>query len=140
MAQLTELQEKVINQLGYDKLDNEAASTLKDVLNYGANVGFSGFIYYYDTCQFFEENENLILNTLIEERESLGYNSLTEMLKSFRCFEDVEAYDIERFLINPNDGSNEEETTLKNGLSWYALEHVAFELEEEISNILDNEE
>ena len=33
MTNLTELQQRVIEQLGYDELDKESAQTLKDIAN-----------------------------------------------------------------------------------------------------------
>lgn len=142
MSNLTELQQAVINQLGYDELNKDVASELKNIANYGIDGGFTGFIYYSETCQFFDDNKELIMAQLLEDRCSIGYSSITEMLSSFKCFEGIDTYNIEQFLINPDDESNEYETTLKNGLAWYAAETVAYQLDEEIENILndDNEE
>ena len=138
MEKLTELQQRVIEQLsGESELNQNNASTLRDVANHGADAGFVGFTYYSDTCNFFDDNKDLIMKQLLEDRASIGYSSLTEMLSSFRCFKDVDTYDIEAFLINSNDESNEEQTTLKNGLAWYALESVAWQLEEQIEEILE---
>lgn len=137
MENLTELQKAVINQLGYDTLDVDAANELSNVMRGGANAGFTGFIYYNETCKFFEDNKELIMAQLLEDRWSIGYTSLTEMLSSFNCLKDVDTYNIEQFLINSDDESNEDETTLKNGLSLYALETVAYQLENEIENILN---
>ena len=138
MENLTELQKRVIEQLsGESELDQDNASTLKDIASYGADAGFVGFTYYSDTCKFFDDNKDLIFEQLLDDRTNIGYNSLTEMLSSFRCFKDVDTYDIEAFLINSEDESNEEQTTLKNGLAWYALESVAWQLEEQIEELLE---
>ena len=138
MEKLTELQQRVIEQLSDEsELNQDNASILKDVANHGADAGFSGFIYYNETCKFFDDNKDLIMEQLLEDRANIGYNSLTEMLSSFKCFKDVDTYDIEAFLINSEDESNEEQTTLKNGLAWYALESVAWQLEEQISEVLE---
>ena len=137
MEKLTELQKRVIEQLsGESELNKENASTL-NIASYGADAGFVGFTYYSDTCKFFDDNKDLIFEQLLEDRANVGYNSLTEMLSSFRCFKDVDTYDIEAFLINSDDESNEEQTTLKNGLAWYALESVAWQLEEQFEEILE---
>ena len=138
MEKLTELQQRVIKQLsGESELNQNNASTLRDVAIHGADARFSGFTYYSDTCKFFDDNKDLIMKQLLKNRVSVGYSSLTEMLSSFRCFKNVDTYDIEAFLINSNDESNEEQTTLKNGLAWYALESVAWQLEEQIEEILE---
>ena len=139
MKNLTDLQQRVIEQLsGENELNEDNASTLKDVANYGADAGFVGFTYYSDTCKFFDDNKELIFKQLLDDRVNIGYNSLMEMLSSFRCFKDVDTYDIETFLINSDDESNNEQTTLKNGLAWYALETVASQLEEQIDKVLES--
>lgn len=137
---LTELQQRVIEQLGYDDFNKEVASELKNIANYGIDGGYTGFIYYNETCQFFEDNKDLIMAQLLEDRWSIGYSSLTEMLSSFKCLDGVDAYHIEQFLINSDDESNEDETILKNGLAWYAAETVAYQLEEEIEAVLSESE
>ena len=139
MKNLTELQQKVIEQLsGESELNKDNTSTLKNIANYGADSGFVGFTYYYDTCKFFDDNKELIFKQLLDDRLNIGYSSLTEMLSSFRCFKDVDTSDIEAFLINSDDESNNEQTTLKNGLAWYALETVARQLEEQIEKVLES--
>lgn len=138
MEQLTELQQRVIEQLsGESELNEDNASTLNDIARYGADSGFNGFIYYSDTCKFFDDNKDLIMEQLLEDRINMGYSSLTEMLSSFKCFKDVDNYNIEAFLIDSDDESNEDQTTLKNGLAWYALESAAWQLEEQIEKVLE---
>ena len=139
MENLTELQQRVIEQLsGESELNEDNISTLKDVASYGADAGFVGFTYYSDTCKFFDDNKDLIIGQLLEDRVNIGYSSLTEMLSSFKCFKDIDTYNIEAFLINSDDESNDEQTTLKNGLAWYALETVAWQLEEQIEKVLES--
>lgn len=118
MEQLTKLQQRVIEQLsGESELNEDNASTLNDIARYGADSGFNGFIYYSDTCKFFDDNKDLIMEQLLEDRINMGYSSLTGMLSSFKCFKDVDNYNIEAFLIDSDDESNEDQTTLKNGLA-----------------------
>lgn len=138
MEQLTKLQQRVIEQLsGESELNEDNASTLNDIARYGADSGFNGFIYYSDTCKFFDDNKDLIMEQLLEDRINMGYSSLTGMLSSFKCFKDVDNYNIEAFLIDSDDESNEDQTTLKNGLAWYALESAAWQLEEQIEKVLE---
>ena len=139
MTNLTDLQKAVINQLGYDELNEDSANKLNNVMlsSCGASGGFGGFIYYSETIKFFDDNKKIIMNQLLEDRWSIGYNSLTEMLSSFNCFKGLETYNIEMFLIDSDNEDNKDQTTLKNGLAWYALETVAYQLEEEINNLLD---
>lgn len=139
MENLTKLQQRVIEQLsGESELNEDSASILKNVANLGTEARFIGFTYHKDTCKFFDDNKDLIMKQLLEDRINTGYNSLTEMLSSFKCFKDVDACDIEAFLINSDDDSNEEQTTLKNGLTRYALESVAWQLEEQIEKVLES--
>ena len=138
MENLTELQKAVINQLGYEEFNEDVARQLKDVSNYGIAGGYTGFIYYNETCKFFDDNKQIIMEQLLDDRCSIGYSSVTEMLSSFNCFKDLDTWNIERFLIDSEDEDNEDQTTLKNGLAWYAAETVAYQLEEEIENILNN--
>ena len=138
MKNLTELQQRVIEQLsGESELNEYNASILKDIANYGADAGFVGFTYYSNTCKFFDDKKDLIMEQLLEDRVSIGYSSLTEMLSSFKCFKDVDTCNIEAFLINSDNESNEEQATLKNGLAWYALETVAWQLDEQIEKVLE---
>jgi hypothetical protein len=137
---LTDLQTAVINQLGYETLNEDSASILNDVIRspYGAEAGFAGFTYYSETTQFFDDNKVLIMQQLLDDRRDIGYDSLTQMLSTFNCFADIEDYNIEMFLINSEDEENNDQITLKNGLAWYALETVCRQLEEEIDELLDN--
>lgn len=140
MTNLTALQQAVIEQLGYEELDQDCASQLKDMANYGIDGGYTGFIYYNETCKFFDDNKALIMEQLLDDRCSIGYSSITEMLSSFKCFKGLDTWNIERFLIDTEDEENEDQTTLKNGLAWYAGETVAYQLEEEIEEVLNQEE
>ena len=134
LEKMTDLQKAVYEQLGCSNIE-DFKGELKNVLacSCGADGGFNGFIYYSETCEFFDKNEKLIFEKLLDDRCSIGYNSLTEMLKSFNCFKNIDTWLIERFLINPQDEENEEQTTLKNGLAWYCLEETAYSLEEELN-------
>lgn len=127
---LTTLQQAVIKQLGYNTLDEDAASTLNDVMrsHYGAAAGFTGFIYYNDTIKFFNDNKNLIMEQLENDANDFGEDMLT-MISNFNCLKDdnLSATDIMNAIYNEED---ENETIVKNALSWYALETVAYQLED----------
>jgi len=142
MTNLTQLQQAVINQLGYDELDKDCASQLKNISNYGIDGGFSGFIYYNETCQFFDDNKVLILTQLEEDAFNFGEDMLT-MISHFNCLTDNQRKpqytptEIMNAIYNQDD---ENETQIKNALAWYAAETVAFQLEEEIDNVLNDED
>lgn len=142
MEKLTDLQQAVIEQMGYNELTPECATTLKDVMRSreGAAAGFTGFIYYSETCKFFDDNKKLIIEELQQDAQDLGCPSITDMVCGFNCLKDVvNAWEVENVLIfdSPDD---ENETTIKNALAWYALEQTAYKLEEVIDEILNNDE
>jgi hypothetical protein len=127
-TQLTELQKAVLIQLsGDDELTEDTLQTLQDVSNNGADCGYGGFIYYTNTCGFYDDNSKLIINKLKDDYQDIGYNSITEMVKSFNCFKEFKNDEIELFLINLLE-DEDDITTIKNGLAWYALEETAREL------------
>lgn len=142
MTNLTELQQKVIEQLGYDELNKEAAQTLKDMANYGIDGGFTGFIYYSETCKFFDDNKDLILEALENLACELGDDMLS-MITHFNCLTDNQhkplytQTEVMNAIYNEDD---ENETTIKNALAWAVAEQVAWELGEEVENILKNAE
>ena len=79
---------------------------LLQVAEHGAEAGFSGFIYYTDTCKFYEDNEQLIYDLLNEMADDMGYSSPDELVATFRC--DTSSPDAR-----------------KNALAWFALEQAA---------------
>lgn len=139
LTELTELQRAVIKQLGitealiYETLEEEAKDTLKDVLRCGADAGWPGFIYYDDTIKFYDDNEKLIKQHLKDRYQDYGYNSIIEMVRSFNCFKQFKNNEIELFFMGMLD-VDDDITVIKNGLSWYALEEVARELDPELVN------
>ena len=86
-------------------------STFEDVTRHGAQAGFGAFIYYNDTNQFYDDNEEVIWNILEELAEDFGHSGPLEMIGSFNGSNDV--FDLKTF---------------KNLLAWFALEHVAAEV------------
>lgn len=139
MAQLTELQQKVIEQMGFNTLDIDCAHALKNVLRSpdGAAAGFGGFIYYSETCKFFDDNKRLIIKQLQEQAQDIGCPSITDMVCGFNCLKDcVNTWEVENVLMFDDD----EDTTIKNALAWYALEETAYNLEEIIDEIIENAE
>ena len=55
------LEQAVIEQLGYSATDPEVRETLTDVSNHGASGGVGGFIYHNDTIEFFDNNRESIM-------------------------------------------------------------------------------
>lgn len=53
---------------------------LMDAGKYGADAGWPGFTYYQDTERFFDANESLIWEWLVNEADALGYANVPAMI------------------------------------------------------------
>lgn len=146
MVELTELQKAVIKQMSdveCDYLEDVETYTLEELqgvlkCSCGAAGGFSGFIYYSDTLQFFDNNKDLILELAKEECKGIyGNDDIFSMFHSFNGLKDLSITDIVEGIYTPD---SEYETDVKNCLAWYALEETAYTLEEEIDNELTKRE
>lgn len=124
---LSKLQIQVINQLGYDELDEDCKGNLSDISNHGVDGGFTGFIYYTDTVKFFDDNREVILTELNELADELG-ESAVDMVKNFGCLSGDYNHEVDQVLMGL---TCEDDTTVKNALAWFAAEHVAFQLNED---------
>ena len=115
----------VIKQLGYDKLDEEVMSSLEDVTNHGAGVGFHGFTYYYNTVAFFKKNKKEIVELAENMVEDLGEDVIS-MIQNFNCLKDARfsSSQIGKVLYGRVSDSDDN-TIIMNALSWFALEEVA---------------
>lgn len=134
--ELTELEEIVIRQLGYDgkeiaeitSPDSELASTLKDIAEHSADAGWNGFAYHSQTSKFYQDNSKLIIGALRDDAEQFG-TSLIKMVASFNCLNsNVTEQEVEDFFLGftPNTEEGEDlKTTIENALSWYALEECS---------------
>lgn len=146
MTKLTDLQKAVLIQMGED--DNiqtleDVSNTyllenLKDIANYGAGAGWVGFTYYSDTVKFFDNNKTLIIDSLKKLSSDLD-EGLPEMIASFNCLHSNYSVDEIAEVIYGNF-KNDNEIAIKNALSWYALEEVARQLYDDITDYLDNME
>lgn len=120
---LTALITPVMNQSGCDTwrefteyLDNVNASP------YGAAAGFSGFIYYSETVEFWRKNRKKITRLMTDEAESLGESSALSMVQQFNGLKNYEADEIARALYGRYD---EDLTQIYNVFAWYVLEELA---------------
>ena len=115
------LKQAIIEQLGYETLA-EAKGTLSDVASYGADGGYGQFIYYADTCKFFQDNKSDIVALAEEQAEQFGQGIL-EMIAGFRSLNnDYSESEIGRVIFG-----NEEGTQIENIMAWFALETLAYE-------------
>lgn len=121
----------VITQLGYayDKYEEEYKdidATLKDIANYGINGGFGGFIYYSDTCDFFDNNADAIIARAEDLADELGQN-LLDFVNSFRILEG-NAYrvsDMVKIVQSKGELEDFKLTQLKDALAKFIAEDIA---------------
>ena len=127
--QLTKLQKAVIKQMGYDVKKDKAEylERMKDIRN--AQDGYSGFIYYSETIDFWKKNKKRNHRTFKNLAEDLGEKSFLDVVMGFQCFkkEDITIDDICEVIYADNE-ENDNYRTIANALAWYALEQTAYEL------------
>lgn len=89
-----------------------------DVCNHGIQNGFGGFIYYTETCKFFQDNRDAIMRY----SEEFGVDTFS-MFMSFNCMKSLEtnASEIAK-AIYTNEGDVAEQ--IQNCLAWYIGEEV----------------
>lgn len=127
---MNDLQQAVIEQLGYSELDEDCKATLEDIVNHGVDGGFHGFTYYSDTIKFFDDNRSLILSELADLAGDIGVTSI-DVVRGFRCLQlggDNWNHEIDQVLMGIDC---DDDTQIKNALSWFAAEQVAYQLESE---------
>lgn len=105
----TDLTNAVIKQqdLSHDS-ELTFMETMRDITNHGASAGFHGFIYYHETCDFYDANQELIWEAICDDSEAFGQKPM-QIIAGFNTY------------INS-------EMSLKNVLAWYALERAANEV------------
>ena len=110
----------VVKQSGGWKNFQEIA---KDVAEQGADCGFSGWIYYRETMEFFRKNRKIILEHAEEMAQDLGEPMLS-MIQDFGIFRTapIKTEDLAKALYA---GKGPEVATVYNVMSWFALEEVA---------------
>lgn len=151
-ATLDELDAAVIAQLGGTsrnvgdscELSGEAADQLANVCrcSCGAAGGFSGFIYYTETREFFKAHRDEIaarLRELIAEGLFEGARGVVSAVMSFACLKNFDAAEIEeeaaRAFFGPLEGFDDGALdNVANACAWAALEDLAFRLEQRIED------
>ena len=115
-----EISEKLILCLGEC---DDVKQTLADVANYGADGGFGGLMFYYQTTKFYDDNAPLIKEALWNFAAGEGVPA-AELVAGLRYL-DATPGEVEYVLYDiPFD--DDAETLIKNALAWWALEHVAY--------------
>lgn len=110
----------------------EAIETYEELENVmlcpcGMAGGYGNMIYYEDTCAFFDEHKDLILERLKEESFELGYANELDAISKFECLKDENITLQDMVAINNEKGQceNPKHTQIKNALTWYAGEETA---------------
>ena len=103
---------------GFDQFKEQ----VNDVYNHGITGGFSGFIYYVDTVDFYKRNKKDILMFSMGESEEID-TDMIEMFSGFGCMKDLDISkrEIEEAVIF---GKGEMVEQILNCLAWYIAESV----------------
>lgn len=94
--------------------------TLINMAQNGAAGGYSGFTYSNETCKFYDDNKALIIPALIESLQEC--DSTLDDISQWPCFGGVHLANI---FLTVAGIDNDDDITVKNGLAWFAAEHVA---------------
>ena len=108
----------VIRQSGTWQSFQESAP---DIANHGIAGGFSGWIYYTETCDFYAKNQSSIIELIERQFDEFGYHSAQDMVKSFRSI-DATLSGIGYTLYG---NKSQHDTQIANALAWFAAEEVA---------------
>lgn len=105
----------VINRIGMD--------SVMDVVNHGADSGFSGFIYYVDTHAFAIKYRKLIIKLLEEQASQLG-EDVVEMVSHFGIYRKSPMDKDDRYQLYAYLGGGRVENVggITNIMAWFALE------------------
>jgi len=121
----------VISSLGYNLHGNnkvffhELSGNFSDCSKHGADSGFSGFIYYSDTNQFYKKHRQDIVSHMENSAAELGTDiiSMVQNFGVFRRSEKPTASEIGKALWDSRNRS--ELTILYNVFAWYTLEEIS---------------
>lgn len=92
-----------------------------DIAKHGISGGFSGWIYYTETCEFYAKNQEAIVALAEQWADDFNISPIS-FVAGFRC---LDADD------EPNGGKTlygnkrQHDTTIANALAWFAAEEVA---------------
>lgn len=144
---LTSLDMAVIKQLGGEcrntadgcEISEDAAQELENVTrcSCGAAGGFSGFIYYTETREFFAAHRDEIAKRIADQIDNGlfdGAITIMDAVRMFNCLKGEDATTIEteaaRAFFGPlEDVAGGELDLVANACAWGALEDLAFSLD-----------
>lgn len=116
----------------YEELDNIGRSPC------GMAGGGGNMIYYKDTCAFFDEHKDLILERIKDESFELGFANELDTINKFQFLKGENITLQDMMAINKEKGECEDfkHTKIKNALAWFAGEQTAYRFD----NLMDSKE
>lgn len=108
----------VIRQSGGWQSFQESAP---DISKHGIAGGFSGWIYYTETCDFYAKNQSTIINLVECQSDEYGYQSAQDMVKGFRSLDAT----LSEICYTLHGNKHQHDTQVANALAWFAAEEVA---------------
>ena len=109
----------VIEQFGDEEYFKECAA---DIVNHGADSGFSGFIYYSDTVPFGEKLRTYIKPYMVDMAAEFGLDGVYSLMATFKCCNDLNADQVADAWASAEDDNH---IQVMNCLAWFALEETA---------------
>jgi hypothetical protein len=91
-----------------------------DIVNHGIAGGFSGWIYYSETCAFYAKNQGAIV-ALVEQWANDSNLSPIDFVAGFHCFS-ADKPSVGKTLYGTK---RQHDTQVANALAWFAVEEVA---------------
>lgn len=127
-AEYAALIDAVIEQLG--GWDKESPDQIENINRHGIGGGFCGFIYHSDTVKFFNDNRANILALCKDMAAQFGEGGFLELIMGFNCLSSGQYpnrkpdYTQTEIAAAIYENGDENETQIKNALSWFAAEEV----------------
>lgn len=120
------LEQAILEQLGFEELNEEAKQTLADVCRGGGNSGWSGFTYSAELLDFYKANRGLIIEELKSQADDFGVGFL-EMILGFNCLKgnELSVDEIGEIVFGKNY-DHDSATLVIDALGWAVLETLAF--------------
>ena len=106
----------VIRQSGGWQSFQESAP---DISKHGIAGGFSGWIYYTETCEFYAKNQGVIVS-LVEQWANDSNLSPIDFVAGFHCF-DADKSSVGKTLYG---NKRQHDTQVANALAWFVAEEV----------------
>lgn len=91
------------------------------IAQHGISGGFSGWIYYTETCNFYANNQTLIVALAEQIADDIGCHSAQDMVKGFRSLDAT----LSEIGYTMYSNKRQHDMQVANALAWFAAEEVA---------------